>query len=150
MNIQRIASIVLWILLALSVVLFGIFYFGNFVPGTEGTPMEEPLITNKILLWAFILMILTLVVALVFPLIYIIMNPKSAIRLLIILAVIAVFVFIAYSLGSDEIMNMPGYNGPDNVGSVLKKADTGLILTYILFIGALGSILYTEISKIFK
>ncbi len=150
MNIQRISSIVLWILLALSVVLVGIFYFGNYVPGTEGTPMEEPLITNKILLWAFILMILTLIVALVFPLIYIIMNPKSAIRLVIILAVVAVFVFIAYSLGSDEIMNMPGYNGPDNVGPVLKKADAGLILAFFLLIGALGSILYTEISKIVK
>jgi hypothetical protein len=150
MTYQRIASIVLWVLLALSIVLVGIFYFGNYVQGTEGTPMEEPLITNKILFWAFILLILALVAALVFPLIYIISNPKNAIRPLIILAIIAVFVFIAYSLGSDEILNMPAYNGPDNVGPVLKKADTGLILTYILFIGALGSILYTEIAKLFK
>jgi hypothetical protein len=150
MNIHRIASIVLWILLALSVVLVGIFYFGNFVPGTEGTPMEEPLITNKILLWAFILLILAFIVALVFPLIYLILNPKNAIRPLIILAVIGVFVVISYFLASDEILNMPAYNGPDNVGPVLKKAGTGLILTYVLAIGALAAILYNEISKIFK
>ena len=150
MNIHRIANISLWVLMALSLILVALFFFGNYVSGTEGTPYEEPLITDKILLWAFILLIIGLAVALIFPLGYLIMNPKNAIRPLIILVVVAALVFISYLLASDEVLNMPAYNGPDNVGPVLKKADTGLILTYILAIAALGSILYTEIAKLFK
>jgi len=150
MTYQRIANIVLWLLLAISLVLVGLFFFGNYVPGTAGTPMEEPLITNKILLWAFILLIIATAVALLFPLAFLAVNPKNAIRPLIILVLIAVFVFISYLLASDEVLYMPAYNGGDNVPAVLKKAGTGLILAYILAIGALASILFTEISKIFK
>jgi len=150
MTYQRISSIILWVLLALSIVLVGLFYFGNYVPGTQGTPMEEPMITNKILLWGFILLLIATFVALIFPLMYLISNPKNAIRPLIILVIIAVLVTISYFLASEEVLHMPAYNGPDNVPTVLKRADTGLVLTYILAIGALGAILYTEIAKLFK
>ena len=112
--------------------------------------MEEPLVTNMILRWAFILLIITAVVALIFPLMYLVANPKNAIRPLIILALVGIFVLIAWLLASDDILHMPAYNGADNVESVLKKAGTGLFLAYILAIGALGAILFSEISKLFK
>ena len=150
MTYQRIASIVLWGLLALSIILVGLFFFGNYVPGTAGTPMEEPMITNKILLWAFILLIIATVVALAFPLMYLAANPKNAIRPLIILVIVAALVFVAFLLASDEVLHMPAYNGGDNIPAVLKKAGTGLILTYILAVGALAAILFTEIAKLFK
>ena len=150
MTYQRIASIVLWVLLALSLILVGLFYFGNYVQGTEGTNYEEPLITNKILLWAFILLVITTAVALIFPLGFLIVNPKNAIRPLIILVIIAALVAASYFLASDEILSMQGYNGPDNVPNVLKKAGTGLIMAYILAVIGVLSILFTEIYKIFK
>jgi len=150
MTYQRIASIVLWGLLALSIILVGLFFFGNYVPGTEGTPMEEPLVTNMILRWAFILFFIAAVVALIFPLMYLVLNPKNAIRPLIVLGLVGIFVLIAWFLASDEILHMTAYNGSDNVAAVLKKTGTGLILAYILAVGALASILFTEIAKFFK
>lgn len=150
MSTSRIASITLYSLMAISLVLILWFYFGGYVEGTEGTNIEEPIITDKIILWAYILFFIAAVIALIFPLFYVILNPRSALRTVIILGIIAVLVFISYQLASDEILSLQQYTGPDNVPGTLKRVGTGIILTYILAGLAVLGILVTEISKIFK
>ena len=150
MTISKISTYLLYLLLFVSVIFIGWFFFGGFVAGTEGTNFAEPLVTNKILVWAFILLIIAAAAALLFPLAYLIMNPKNAIKTLLILAGVAILVLISYLMAGDELMNLVNYNGPDNVPVVLKRADTEIILTYILAILALVLILYTEIAKLFK
>ena len=150
MTISKISTYLLYLLLFVSVIFIGWFFFGGFVAGTEGTNFAEPLVTNKILVWAFILLIIASAAALLFPLAYLIMNPKNAIKTLLILAGVAILVLISYLMAGDELMNLVNYNGPDNVPVVLKRADTEIILTYILAILALVLILYTEIAKLFK
>jgi K+ transporter len=150
MLMSKISRYVLYALMAISVVLIMLFFFGGYVEGTKGTNFAEPLNTNIALIWAFILFLIALITALVFPLAFLIMNPKRAIRFLIGLGAVAVFIFIAYQLGSDKLLNLINYNGPDNVPKTLKLVDTGLILTYALMLVALVSILYNEVSKMFK
>ncbi len=150
MLMSKISRYVLYALMAISVVLIMLFFFGGYVEGTKGTNFAEPLNTNIALIWAFVLFLIALITALVFPLAFLIMNPKRAVKFLIILGVVAVFIFIAYQLGSDKLLNLINYNGPDNVPKTLKLVDTGLILTYTLMIIALVSILYNEVSKMFK
>ena len=150
MTISKISTYLLYLLLFVSVIFIGWFFFGGFVAGTEGTNFAEPLVTNKILVWAFILLIIAAAAALLFPLAYLIMNPKNAIKTLLILAGVAILVLISYLMAGDELMNLVNYNGPDNVPVVLKRADTEIILTYILAILALVLILYTVIAKLFK
>ena len=49
MAISKISQYFLWALMAVSLVLVGIFFFGGFVEGTEDTSLAEPLITETIL-----------------------------------------------------------------------------------------------------
>ncbi len=149
-TIRKTISIILYVLMGISIVLVALFYFGKLVPGTEGTNMEEPIITGKILIWAVMLIILTAGLALIFPIINLVANPKSAKSGLFILLGVAVLIFIAYTLSSNEVMIIPGYTGTDNVPGILKVAGTGLFTTYILAGLAVLSILYSEISNYFK
>ena len=149
-KIRKIISIILYVLMGISLILVVIFYFGKVVPGTEGTSMKEPLITGKILSWAAMLVILTAGLTIIFPIIHLISNPKSAKQVLFVLLGVAILIFIAYSLASNEVLEIPGYTGKDNVQGTLKFVGTGLFLTYILAGLATLSILYSEISKYFK
>ena len=150
MTITKFSNYVLYVLLVVSVIFIGAFFMGGYVAGTEGTTAAEPLVTNSILSWAYVLFFIATAVSLVFPIVYMIMNPKNVVRSLIILAGIIALVFIAYSMASDEVLNIVGYNGPDNVPATLKRTDTAIILTFILMGVAVLSILYTEIAKLFK
>jgi hypothetical protein len=136
--------------MAISLVLIGIFFFGGFVEGTEGTSLAEPLITETILRWAYILLIITLVAVLGFMLVSMFSSVKALKRTGIILGVAAVLIFISYQLADDTVLNLIQYSGPDNVPKTLKIVDTALIFTYILGITAVVSILYTAIANIFK
>jgi hypothetical protein len=147
---RKIAQYVLWGLMALSLILVILFFFGGFVEGTEGTNYAEPNITETILRWTYILFGIALAITVAFPLIFVFSNLQSAKRLGIILAIAAVLIFISYQLADDTVLNLIQYTGPDNVPGTLKIVGTGLIFTYILGITAIVSILYSSISNLFR
>lgn len=136
--------------MGISVILTILFFAGGYVEGTKGTNLAEPLNTDYLIIWNYILLVIAIILALVFPIIFLLMNPKRALRSLIVVGVIALIVFTSYQFASDEILNLVNYNGPDNIPSTLKIADTGLFLTYFLLVIAFGAILFHEISQIFK
>lgn len=146
----KILQILTWVLMAVTVVYALIFYLGNVVPGTEGTRLEEPTITQSFLVWAYILFFLTAGITVVFSVINFIVNPKGAKKSLIGLIGAAVIILIAYLLSDDTVLNMPFYDGKDNVPSTLKLVDTGLYTAYILVGLAALSILWSTISRAFK
>ena len=127
---------------------------------TSGTDLKEVLSgyeylvyyrTDIALIWAYILVVLTLIAAIVFPLIAVFTNPKALLRMAIVLAAAAVMVIISWVLSSDAALEIIGYTGTDNSDpQTLKMIDTVLFVTYMLFGLALGSILYAIISKAFK
>ena len=107
--------------------------------------------TDIALMWAYFLILITLIAAIAFPLVAVISNPKALIRLLIVLAGFAVLVVVSYLLSSDTAMEIIGYDGTGNTDpGTLKMVDTVLFLTYMLFGLAIGSILYAITSKAFK
>ena len=107
--------------------------------------------TDIALMWAYILILITLIAAIAFPLVAVISNPKALIRLLIVLAGFAVLVVVSYLLASDTAMEIIGYEGTGNTDpGTLKMVDTVLFVTYMLFGLALGSILYAITSKALK
>ncbi|MBA7522898.1 hypothetical protein ES705_15018 [subsurface metagenome] len=112
--------------------------------------MYEPVITQTFLVWTYILGGLTAGLALTFPIINVIQNPKSVKKGLFVILGVAVLIFIAYSLASNQVLNIPGYDGKDNVAKTLKFTGTGLITMYILAGLAVLSIIYSEIAKYFK
>ena len=151
MNISKISSIILYVFMGISVVLTILFFAGGYVEGTKGTNLAEPVNTDILIIWNYILLTIGIILALVFPLIFLLRKPKQALRSLIIVVAAVVLVFIAYQfLASDELLNLVNYNGPDNVPTTLKIVDTGLFLTYFLLVIAFGAILYHEISSSIK
>ena len=107
--------------------------------------------TDIALVWAYILVVLTVIASLVFPLIHVLSNPKGLIRLVAVLAGAVVIVVVAYLLSQDTPITITGYTGTGNTDPLtLKLIDTVLFITYMLFGLALASILYSVISRAFK
>lgn len=107
--------------------------------------------TDIALVWAYILIILTLVVALGFSVAFMFSNTRSLIRGLLILVGAAILVGVAYVLGSDTPLSIIGYEGTDNKDpQVLKLVDMGLISMYFVLGLTVLTILYSEIARYFK
>ena len=107
--------------------------------------------TDIALIWAYILVVITLLASLIFPLISVLTNTKALIRLLAVLAGAAVLVVVSWLLSSSNPIDIIGYTGTDNSDpGTLRMIDTVLFVTYMLFGLALASILYAIISRAFK
>lgn len=147
---SKILKILTWVLMGITVVFAGLFYLGDVVPGTEGTRLEEPVITQSFLVWAAILLFLTAGITVVFSIINFIVNPKGGKKTLISLVFGIVIIVIAFLLADDTVLNMPYYDGKDNVPGMLKLADTVLFTSYILIVVAFLSIIASAVSRLFR
>ncbi|MBN2611367.1 MAG: hypothetical protein JXB00_07410 [Bacteroidales bacterium] len=145
-NYQKLISIFLYILLALGLIFGVIFYIGDVVPGTEGTSVEEPLITEKFLLLSYIYFAIAAILALVFPIFYMITHPAKVKNVLISLLVFAIVLVLGYLLGSDQQLA----SSPDISGTTLKLVDSGLKAAYIFLGLAIIGVLFSELSSIFR
>lgn len=107
--------------------------------------------TDIALIWAYLLVLLALLSAIVFPMIAVFSNTKALIRLALVLAGTAVIVVISYLLSDATPMEIIGYTGTGNSDpGTLKMIDTVLFVTYMFFGLALASILWSIVSKAFK
>ncbi len=127
---------VLYVLMAVSAVLAVLFY-------------TESIETSMFLQWSYILLISGVVIAVASPIYGFILAPKNAVKLLIILGLVAVLGFVAYSLAGNtysatklELLKITEQTSR-NVGM-------GIIFTYISFAVALLAILFSSVLKIFK
>lgn len=99
--------------------------------------------------WAYILLGVAAVSALLFPVFNIVQNPKGAVGSLIGLTIVVVVVGISYSLGSAEPMVLSDGTILDNV-LTLKLSDTGLFATYAAMVVTMLAIVVGELSNMFK
>ena len=148
-GIQRIATIILYIVAGISVVLAGLYYLGGSVPDTIGTTFEEKNFTSIILIWAVVLFVITGLITLIFSIFNIITDPKVVKNFLIVLGMAVVLIVISYFLASSEPLANLNIKTPPTA-SVLKWVGTGLNATYILaFISFLG-IIASEVYSAFR
>ncbi len=145
-NIAKYTKLLLWVLIALS----AFYILMLFVNTTEE---DTKWITNS-LTYTEVLLYISAGAVVLFSLfnfvLKLISQPKKALVSVISIVLLLVIVFIAYSYASDEVLNMPTYEGPDNVPGTLKWSGAGLITAYILLGLAVLSIIYVEIAKLFK
>jgi hypothetical protein len=108
--------------------------------------------TDYALRWAYILLLITALASIIFPLITIVTDVKAILRLLSILGGAGLLILLAYFVfASDTPIDILGYTGSDNSNpATLKWIGTGLFSTYIIFGVALISILYSEVANLFK
>ena len=143
-KITKLLNILTIVMFVVTVVLLGLFYFGGELPNSQ---YSNPIYTEQLLWWSYILFAVAIVAALIFPIIRLFTRPKEAMKSFIALAGIVILVLIAYSMSDGTIMDIPGYSGSDNVPGTLKFTDTILITTYFLGIGSIGAIVVTEIIR---
>lgn len=146
--ISRFINVLLGVFMAITFVFIILFYTGGVV--NEGTNQEHPVITEAFIVWAYILLAITICLTLGFSVYNMITNPKGAKKSLIGIVGAGVVILIAYLLANDTPLYLPHYTGKDNVPTTLKLVDTGLFASYILAAVAIVSILYSEVTKTFK
>ena len=144
MNSKKILNILTIVMFDITAVLLGLFMFGGKVPNQLYT---TPVYTSTLLNWAYILFGIAIIAAIIFPIIRLFSRPKQAMKSFIGLAVVVVVVLIAYAMADGTPMKIIGYNGPDNVPSMLILSDTIIYTMYILFAGTILAIIGTEIYR---
>lgn len=149
-KITKLSSILLWVLMGLTVLFAILFYVGGVVPGTEGTRYEEPKVTNSFIVFAYILLTVTIITLLFFALRNYVLNPKGLKGVLIALGIVAVLIALAALLADNTVLDLPHYKGSDNVPTTLFWTDIGLYVAYFLLAGAFLTIIYSVVSKYFK
>jgi len=146
-KLTKILNIVLYVLLAITLVFAGMFYFG----GEEvGAALTTPIYTDSYLNWGKLLVVVAVGVTVIFEVLHLIFNARNAVRTFISIGVLLVVALIGYGMADGTPMEIIGYNGPDNVPSILRMAGTILYGTYILLGGVVVAILYSELSRMFK
>lgn len=113
--------------------------------GTQGAETTM----NGYFLTAYIAFGLSVVIALIFPVLQIVTNPKGGVKTLIIVVVAVALWFVAQGIATNNFT-------PEELEAKKITAETsvlvgaGLIYTYVVFGLAILSILYASISNIFK
>ena len=118
----RVSYYVLYVLFAAILVVLGIFYFGGDAQGDAVLMGVDPEMWQPA-------------------------QTDSMLYLMYGLFVLAVVMIVAWSMGSGEQMNIPGYSGTDNVPFWLKVTDMFLYTIYFLLGATVLAMLFSSIKK---
>ncbi len=159
-QLSTVLNIMLIVLMAISAILSIVFYLGTSAYGPDTEFSEQITILgwrlNVFLNWSYLLVLIGAAAALVFPMIQMFTNPAASKKTFMALGVMVVVVILAYLVASPDIYKFPGYEKfyyEDNSldpNTFSKYVDTALWSMYILMFLAVASVLYSEISKMFK
>jgi hypothetical protein len=103
---------------------------------------------NILLQWFYVILGLAVVCMIVFSIVSLLQNPKSAVQSLLGLAAVVVVVGISWALSSGETVVTPTKTYTDV--SMLKLADTSLFAMYVLLAGAILAVIFGELRGFFK
>ncbi len=144
---EKILKIITIVMFAITLVILGMFMFGGDVPDQI---YPTPIYTGALLNWAYVLFVIAIIAAIIFPITRLFTRPKQAMKSFIGLIALAVVILFAYLLADGTPMQIVGYTGPDNVPSRLIFSDTIIYTMYFLFAGAIIAILATELLRKFR
>ncbi|MBE9481444.1 MAG: hypothetical protein IMY69_07085 [Bacteroidetes bacterium] len=134
---NKILQISLYVILAISVILFVLFYI-------KGESM-----TNTVIYWAYILLAITVLLLIGFPIAFFIKNPRKGLTVLFVLIGFIILFGISYLLASDAT-NAVVYEKMHITANISRLIGAGLIMMYILTGITVLSLIYTGIVNAFK
>ena len=138
-KIQRVSGLALTVMLLITLVILGLFFFGGEASMDQRVvsdpALSQPLYTDAILYWNYILFVLG-VVAIVIGVVYqfgsmFADSPKAALKSLIGIVALVLILVVTWAAGSGEPLVIPGYEGTENVPFWLKLTDMFLYTLYI-------------------
>lgn len=133
----RVSYYVLYALFAAIIIVLALFYLGGEMASPLVAEMSNPAYTDALLYLMYALVGIAIVVTIIG---FIVQfgaalkdNPKSALRSLIGVALFALVLIVSWSIGSDETLNIQGYEGTENSDPFwLKTTDMFLYSLYFL------------------
>ncbi|MDD2328342.1 MAG: hypothetical protein PHZ13_08525 [bacterium] len=137
-KIHKTSKTALLIGVLISIAVMALFYLGGQVPAHEkiAADMSQPKFTDMVLYWAYILFAITIVVLLLFAVVTFLKqlkeSPKKALGGLLALVGIAALLLVTYFIGDGTLLDIPGYDGPDNKPATLKLTDMWIYSSYIM------------------
>ena len=154
-KISRISRWALYAMSAVTVILIALFFLaGNVLPENQIPELVgkvEPNFTDALMYWVYVLLGITILSVIVFSIFGFINNLKykrrSAINSLVTLAIFALLLVFAYSIGDGKPLYILGYEGPDNVKGMLKLTDMWLYTIYILMALTILAMLFSPLIK---
>ncbi len=154
MAVTKIRKISSWTFLATiigSLVVIALFLLGGQVASDQKiiADLSQPAFTDLMLYWAYALLAITIVVLVLFAIIGFVqnlkLNRKGAISSLLTLVALAALLGITYSIGSGELLHIPGYEGADNNPTTLKMTDMWIYSMYIMLVISIVAIVVTPL-----
>lgn len=143
---NKLFNIILYVLLGLSAILGIYFYLAtDFSDAHTNTGTTSGILIG----WCYLLLGIATIVTIAFPIYFMSKNPTKAKSALIGIGALLVVFGIGYLTAGDEVVkDIDGIVLADAGTSQLSEA--GIIAFYIMGIVAIGSIIYAEVSKMFK
>lgn len=139
-RIQNASGAVLYTVLGITLLVVGLFFLGGETPEAQrlvwDLSKEEPLYTDALMYWMYGLLCLAVLLVLGTALykfsVRWAVSPREAVRPLLGAALLGCVLAVSWMAGSDRPMDMPGYDGTENVPFWLKLADMFLYTIYVL------------------
>lgn len=154
MAVTKIRKISSWVFLSAIIVtlaVIGLFLFGGQASQDKQVvaDLSQPAFTDLLLYWSYALLFITIAVLIVFAIVGFVnnlkINPKGALRSLLVLVAMVALLGITYSIGSGELLNIPGYEGSDNNPTTLKVTDMWIYSMYFMLAISIVAIFITPI-----
>lgn len=139
-RIQHVSGIVLYVILGITAVVLILFFGGGEAPENQrlvaDLSEEEPLYTDVLMYWMYALSCLAALLMLGTVGYKFACkcadSPREAIRSLLGVVLLACLLAVSWLAGSDRPLDMPGYDGGENIPFWLELADMFLYTIYVL------------------
>jgi hypothetical protein len=145
-------------MLVVTLVILGLFFFGGEAPADQrviaDASMSQPANTDSLIYWMYALLGITILVTIVGALYKfvsaLIDSPLQALKSLIGIILLVVVLVVSWNVGSGVPLNMPAYDGTENVYEWLKLTDMFLYTIYTLMAVLILLMFGFGIAKKFK
>lgn len=150
-KIHRTSRTTLIIGVIISIIVLALFFFGGQVADHEkvAADMSEPKFTDLILYWCYILLVVTVVILIAFAIIDFARglkeNPKKAMSGFLAILALGALLVVTYIMGDGTLLNIPGYEGTDNVPGMLKLTDMWLYSCYFMMIVTVLALIFSPL-----
>ena len=156
-NYKLIPKVTILVLMLVGILAAVMFFAGGSEGSLEvaGDFLNIPKFTDALLYWIYVLVALVILVTFGFVLAKLVetfkVDPKAGIRSVLVVLAAVGLVALCWFLGSPEKVEILGYEGTDNVGTMARLSDAIMYLVYILTASTVAAlvwgVIYTKVKK---
>ena len=156
-NYKLIPKVTLLVLMLVGILAAVMFFVGGSEGSLEvaGDFLNIPKFTDTLLYWNYVLVAVVILVTFGFVIAKLIetfkVDPKRGLTSIGVVLAAVVLCVLCWVLGSPEKIEILGYEGTDNVGSMAQMTDAIMYLVYILVVATVAAlvwgVIYTKVKK---